>query len=317
MRRAGSVLLAILLLTAAAFAQADGPDYFRITGVKKDDNINVRRQPNADAKIAGKIPKDADGIKNLGCNRGGLTEAQWDKASEKRKLAAASKRWCRVSYNDVTGWVSARFLTEGTGPKSEPKAEPQPQAAPVAPAPAAEIKPSFDCGKTEKNAEKMICADAGLAALDREMALVYELAHAGANATPLFGELLDSQRSWVNQRNTCFDNDCVAEITVRRIHQLRQGYADARKPAAKGLSLGPLVARCAGFDASIGVSFVNSDPAYAYAEWPDGYAVMKQAPSGSGARYEGNFANLWNKGSEATIKLPDGKELTCKLEQGG
>ncbi len=307
-----------------ALAQGEDPDYFRIAGVQKDDNVNVRRKPDANAKIAGKIPKDADGIKNLGCNRGGLTKKQWDKASAAKKKAAQRRTWCEVEYQGVKGWVSARFLAEGTSPAAPPKQEPpaaqtQSQPAPQAAVPPMQgVVPSFDCTKAEKNAERLVCGDAGLATLDREVARLYALVADALNATPGFEELLDAQRKWLEQRNTCFDRECAAEMYVRRAHQLRTGYPDARKPNEKSISFGPLVARCDGVPAPIKVSFVNADPGYAYLEWDDRFLVLPQVPSGSGTRYEGSFAVLVTKGEDAMIKLPDmAAEAVCRLAPGG
>jgi uncharacterized protein len=312
MRRA--LVLIGLLLASSGFAQDGEPDYFRITNVKKDDNVNVRRQPNADARIVGKIPKDADGVKNLGCNRGGLTEKQWEKAKEARKKDALRRRWCQVEYDGVKGWVSARFLEEDKVPAKQ-QAAPAPQPAPVPqPAPATQaIKASFDCEKAEKNAEKLICSDAELAAVDREMARLYKIASDAVNATPDFTELLDGQRAWLLQRNTCFDKECVAEISVRRVHQLRQAYADARKQG--GISMGPVAVRCDGQQALIGVTFVNSEPGFAYLEWMDRYLVLPHAPGGSSAKFEGSFASFSTQGDDAVMTLPGGKEMKCKVEK--
>lgn len=322
MRRiAIAAFLFSIAVTTHAFAQSEGPHYFRITGVKKDDNVNVRRKPNADAKIVGKIPKDADGIKNLGCNRGGLTQKQWDKASAAKKKTAERRTWCEVEYEGVKGWVSARFLAEGTSPapaKPEPPAVQTPPAPQAAVPPMQGVVPSFDCAKAEKNAEKLVCGDGGLATLDREVARLYALAADALNATPGFEQLLDTQRKWIEQRDTCFDHDCVAEMYVRRAHQLRTGYADARKPNEKSISFGPLVARCEGVPVPIAVSFVNAEPGYAYLEWAEQFLVLPQVPSGSGARYEGSFASLATKGEDATIRLPNmTAEAACKLAPGG
>jgi uncharacterized protein len=314
MRRLGLVLIG-LLLAPLVLAQSGEPEYFRIVGVKKDDNVNVRRQPNADAKIVGKIPKDADAVKNLGCNRGGLSEKQWDKASEKRKQDALRRRWCQVEYNNVKGWVSARFLEAAPAKQAAPQPAPQPAPTPQPAPPAQTIQASFDCAKAEKNAEKLICGDAELAAIDREMARLYKIASDAVNATPDFTELLDGQRAWLLQRNTCFDRECVADISVRRIHQLRHAYADARKQG--GISMGPVAVRCEGQQALIGVTFVNSEPGYAYLEWAERYLVLPHAPSGSAARYEGSFAQFSTQGDDALVTLPGGKEMKCKVEKVG
>ena len=308
---------ALTALTALAFAQADGPDYFRITGLKKEDRVNVRRGPDAEAKIVGKIPKDTDGIKNLGC-KGGLTQKQWTKASEAKKKLAAKERWCQVEHGGVKGWVSGRFLGEGTAPQAEAKPEeqaPPPQAQmPAAPA----ATPSFDCAKAEKNWEKLACSDNELAAADREAARLYQLASDAMNARPGFEQLLDSQNKWRGQLATCFDRECVSEMLVKRVHQLRRDFRDTRTQDASGISMGPLLARCEGFPQPIAVTFVNSDPGFVYLEWMGGVVVMPHVPSGSGALYEGSFARFHLKSDDALLLVPGGKaEMNCKLEKGG
>jgi uncharacterized protein YecT (DUF1311 family) len=326
--RALWALASLVCLPAFAFGQAGGPEYFRVIELKTDDKANVRNQPNADAKIVGKIPKGADGVKNLGC-KGGLTAKQWEKASAARKKEDQRAGWCEVEYKDVKGWVSRRLLVEGSGSKEEPLQPAQEQAekpdAPpaeqqqAAPPPAPpKIEPSFDCEKAAKNAEKLICADNGLAALDREVARLYSLASDALNATPGFEELLNSQRKWLAERNTCFDQECLTEMHVRRVHQLRQSFSAARTPGNMSKSAGPYVLRCDGLDALVGVTVVTTAPAYAHIEWRNSYVVMKQMPTTSGVHYEGSFASLRAKGVRASLKLPSGStELSCKLETGG
>jgi uncharacterized protein len=324
MRRIAISGLVLGLIGTSVFAQGEGPDHFRITGLKKkDERVNVRRSPDKDARIVGRISNDTDGIKNLGC-KSPLSAKQWEKASEKRKQAAERERWCQVQYKDVKGWVLGRFLSEGTAPegetKAEAKAEPQQQTqTPQQTLPAMQsTPPSFDCDKAEKNAEKLICADNELASLDREVARLYAAASDVLNATPGFEQLLDSQRKWLAQRNTCFDRECVAEIHVRRVHQLRQEYKETRRADAKSISMGPLVARCENFPLPIAVTYVNSEPGFVYLEWLGAYVVAPHVPAGSGARYEGNFATFHTKGEDALVKLPSGKaEMNCKLIPAG
>lgn len=311
--------------TAFAYAQAGGPEYFRVIELKTDDNANVRSAPNAAAKIVGKIPKSTDGVKNHGC-KGGLSPKQWEKASAARKKEDARAGWCEVEYEGVRGWVSRRLLVEGTAPKEEPldqaQTKPTPQATPelppAPPPPPPKVEPSFDCAKAEKHAEKLVCGDNGLSQLDREVARLYALASDALNAMPGFEELLTGQRKWRAERNTCFDTDCLVEMYVRRIHHLRQSYSAARKPQNSSRSAGPYVLRCEGLDALVGVSVVTTEPAYAHVEWRNSYLVMKKVPSASGVHYEGNFANLRAKGATAMLKLPGADaELQCKLETGG
>jgi heat shock protein HslJ len=121
MRKAMNVTLLAVFLgisPAAALAEADGPDFFRVTGVAADDVLNIRDAANARASKIGEIPHDANGIRSLGCE-GGLSFAAWEKATEAEREAAAKQRWCKVEYSGVSGWVAARFLTEGSAPATE------------------------------------------------------------------------------------------------------------------------------------------------------------------------------------------------------
>ncbi len=183
------------------------------------------------------------------------------------------------------------------------------------PAPAA--RPSFDCAKSQTPVEKLICGNAGLAALDRETARLFDLAKAGGGA-----ELATSQRAWIDKRGDCASSTdkqrCVAEQFVQRISQLRERYPAARKKAAASISIGPFTAACENFSEPVTVTFVNSDPAYAYIGWPGNFAVLKQAMSGSGALYEAQYpkgqSRLWNKGNGAAIAFPGGKDMSCTLK---
>lgn len=132
MRRAPvslSIALAALLVSALlARAEADGPDYFRVTGVAANDVLNVRAAPDAGAARLGEIPPNADGIRSLGC-QGGLSFAEWQQATEAERAAALHTRWCRVAFGGVEGWVAARYLTEGSAPATPPAADPAPSIA--------------------------------------------------------------------------------------------------------------------------------------------------------------------------------------------
>ncbi|WP_436637830.1 SH3 domain-containing protein [Microbaculum sp. FT89] len=114
-----TVLFACLLFVAAsfqsAFGEADGPDFFRVVNVAADDVLNIRAAPDADAERIGAIPPDADGVRNLGC-QGGLSFAEWEKATPAEREAATHRRWCRVAWDGMEGFVAARFLAEGAAP---------------------------------------------------------------------------------------------------------------------------------------------------------------------------------------------------------
>jgi uncharacterized protein len=61
--------------------------------------------------------------------------------------------------------------------------------------------PSFDCAKAQTAVEKLICSDAGVAALDRKLAAALA---AVRKANPTWSQsLLDSQRAWLKSRDGC------------------------------------------------------------------------------------------------------------------
>ena len=112
MRKACLAALVWLGMAAVAQATADGPDFWRVTGVAADDVLNLRAGPTARAAKIGEIPHDADGLTNFGCV-GGMSFAEYQEATEAEREAAAKSRWCRVMHVTQIGWVAGRFLTEG------------------------------------------------------------------------------------------------------------------------------------------------------------------------------------------------------------
>ena len=112
MRGAFLAMLVWLGTAAGAHATADGPDFFRVTGVAANDVLNLRAGPAARAAKIGEIPHDADGLTNFGCV-GGMSFAEYQEATAAEREAAVKSRWCRVMHGTQIGWVAGRFLTEG------------------------------------------------------------------------------------------------------------------------------------------------------------------------------------------------------------
>ncbi len=108
-----TAVLALSAITAAtvSLAEADGPDYFSVTGVASNDVLNIRETSSARARKIGAIPPNAGGIRNLGC-KNGLNFAEWEKATEEERQAAAKRRWCKIDYQGTVGWVAGRYLAE-------------------------------------------------------------------------------------------------------------------------------------------------------------------------------------------------------------
>lgn len=108
------LILLLLLYSDLLMAEADGPDYWRVRDVAKDDVLNMRSYATYKAPKIGEIPYDARCIKNMGC-QGGLTYQEFTtlSESEKQQITRQRPRWCRVSYQGITGWVAGRYLQEG------------------------------------------------------------------------------------------------------------------------------------------------------------------------------------------------------------
>lgn len=183
------------------------------------------------------------------------------------------------------------------------------QNSPAATAPASPdraITASFDCDRARGQAQELVCGDAGLAAMDREVAR-------------LSGQAIEpaAQAEWVQQRDTCDKADelrqCVMAAAVLKIHRLRQGSEAAR--AGDGLSIGPVAYSCNGVAGTMSATFVNSEPGAVALEWGDQAIAIDQVVAASGARYEGRWNGqaygFWSKGKEATLTIPGKGDLQC------
>lgn len=200
----------------------------------------------------------------------------------------------------------------------------------VAATPGHATSPSFDCARADSAATELVCRDGELAALDLEVGRLFALAKGGPHMTAeRRKELVATQRGWIKGRDDCWKSDdlrrCVRDNYLLRIHELRQGYADARSQDASGISKGPLVADCAGLGALVGITFIASEPPHAYLEWLDRFLVMTLAPSGSGSRYavrieegdeKGDYV-FWVKGDEARFEQPGREALECRIAEPG
>lgn len=109
--------LAFIAVPSISRATADGPDFWRVTGVEQGDVLNMRAEPMARAALVGTIPPDGNGLANFGCV-GELSLAEFQRASEDERKAAAKRRWCKVAYRQHIAWVAGRFLAEGDRPLS-------------------------------------------------------------------------------------------------------------------------------------------------------------------------------------------------------
>lgn len=81
--------LPVISLARAGFAQ-DFPAAYQVTGVPKDDTLNIRSEPNATSDILGQIGPFATAIEVLALSPDG--------------------KWGRIGVPEGNGWVAMRYL---------------------------------------------------------------------------------------------------------------------------------------------------------------------------------------------------------------
>lgn len=252
---------------------------------------------------------------------GNLTMLYWHSTGHV-PLAGGGRRAGRLPGRERTAPGQPRLWLDRHGKGSMKYLSPLLIVGALAVMPAHAVTPGFDCARAEGEAVVAVCKDPGLAELDREMLRLFDLASAGSRDAPeRLRVLVESQSDWTRRRDACRKSRnqrrCVQERYVLRIHELRQGYAEARRGNARSLSRGPLVARCEGLETPLGLTFVGELVRYAHLEWLDHSVVARLAPAGPGSRYvahtgDGDFV-LWVRGSEARFERPGREALDCRI----
>jgi len=107
---------------------------------------------------------------------------------------------------------------------------PPTQPTPVVPPRPASARPSFDCSTARTRGEVAVCSEAGLAALDRQMAAQFSRSFAAAS--PEQRDILrDSAHRFYAYRDRCPTNACIGDAYVGRMREIRdimQGRWQAR-----------------------------------------------------------------------------------------
>jgi hypothetical protein len=110
----GTTSIVISLLSTFAFATADGPDYWRTKNVASNDVLWIHPTPDPNSERIGQIPPTAVCIQNLGC-QGNISFEEYQLLTPKeQELLKRRSRWCKISYQTITGWVNGRFLQESS-----------------------------------------------------------------------------------------------------------------------------------------------------------------------------------------------------------
>ena len=87
--------------------------------------------------------------------------------------------------------------------------------------------PSFDCSKARSIPEKMICSDAELAQLDRELGRVYARAKNSASNSAAFRR--QNNDEWRRRESTCRDRECLLRWYAQRRNQLTNDINEAAR----------------------------------------------------------------------------------------
>ena len=200
------------------------------------------------------------------------------------------------------------------------------QAEPEAPPPGPFLPPAFDCAQATGDAQKLICSDQRLAELDVELGRLFTLAKADtALGAPALEALEASQRAWIQRRDACTPSPalraCILGESVRRVFELRQGYAAARSDDGGGISRGPTAWKCAGADVLLSSVFVNGEPPSLALAWNDHLVPMEAYPDPDGQRYAGKIGDgdvtFLVNGTRAMFAQPGQPALSCEIEPVG
>jgi uncharacterized protein len=172
---------------------------------------------------------------------------------------------------------------------------------------AVEPGPSFDCSRAVGSAERLVCSDAELAAMDRELDAIFKraLQQFPETETP---ELNAMQLGWAKGRNDCWKADdlraCVTRNYQMRITelQIQTGALTAPKATAFG---------CLGGESIAAVFYSHTKlPSAVLTRSPDDQVIAYLVPSASGSKYEGRNVTFWLKGKEAAVSWVDHR-WTC------
>ena len=175
-------------------------------------------------------------------------------------------------------------------------------------------QPAFDCSKASGEVEQLICEDASLQALDRELARTW------AKATETWPaevatEQRAMQRGWIKGRNDCWKaedvKDCVSFADRSRTVELSISAGLVTAPGYYSLACDD------GFTGPFTAAFYNDlEPQALVLTRGNDQVIAMTAPTGSGTRYTAPGVEFRSKGKDAMIDW-FGTSLSCTLDSGG
>lgn len=171
--------------------------------------------------------------------------------------------------------------------------------------------PAFDCAQAQGRVEQLICADAGLAALDRQLERVYQAATAKAQGS-LRAALRAAQRGWVKGRNDCWKADgqptwITATWTVNTVKACVEAQTRLRTAELQAvwrlLPTTPQAYACQHNPANeLVVNAFATDPPTLRLERGDRSVTLWRVGPADAGRYEGQNVDLQQQGSELAVR---------------
>lgn len=172
--------------------------------------------------------------------------------------------------------------------------------------------PAYDCAKASGSVESLICSDAELAALDREMASVYAAAlrKAGNEHPPV---LKAQQRGWIKGRNDCWKSNDLRQCVVD-LYKLRRVELQAQYRLVPVAASARYV--CDGDPRKeVIVNFFQTDPPSLIAVGGDSVSLMLQQTVAHGAHYQGRNESFRAYGGTVTVVWGYGApEMRCQKQ---
>jgi uncharacterized protein len=172
---------------------------------------------------------------------------------------------------------------------------------------------SVDCARATGTMEKLVCNDAGLAALDRTLAEIYGKAERSLPASDLASQQ-KAQQKWTVRRNACATTEavrgCLDTAYRTRTIELQILSGQLAAPAAVRFT-------CQGHGSTpFTASYYKTDPPSAVFIFGDRGVIAFVARTGSGARYLGPGVDFWEHQGEAAVTW-SGTKMICKPQRSG
>ncbi len=169
--------------------------------------------------------------------------------------------------------------------------------------------PSFDCSAATGEVEELICDEADLAVLDRELSEAWSEA---IDRLPEPDEARAFQRGWIKGRDECWKSSdvaaCVRDAYETRITELQVQAGLVMVPDYTSFSCDDGTMLTATFydNTKVPVAVLTLDGRDQVLAYP--------ARSGSGARYEGPNVTYWEHQGEVSLTWA-GEETLCRSDE--